>query len=168
VLARLAPVAAKVDTAATQAQIAAAGEVTKVRALFARRREYEAAAKAARSKSESLSIAIDDLDTEKAKAIEAAQIPVKGLTLGDGVVLLNGLPFEQASTMEKIMASAAIGMAQKPHLKVMTIDEASELDSHALAALERLAEQHDFQILFARVDETGSVGFVIQDGEVVS
>ena len=167
-LAQLPDLGTNIDTAAIEEAIAKAGNVGQTRAQFARRREYDAAASGAAESVVALTDAIDSLDAEKAAAIEAAKIPVKGLTLGDGVVLLNGLPFEQASTMEKIMASAAIGMAQKPDLKVMTIDEASELDSKALAALERLAEQNDFQILFARVDESGSVGFVISDGEVVS
>jgi energy-coupling factor transporter ATP-binding protein EcfA2 len=167
-LAGMPPVADQIDITATQSEIAKAGEIAQTRALFARRREYDELAVVLNGRSDVLSEAIEAIDAEKAAAIEAAKIPVKGLTLGDGVVLLNGLPFEQASTMEKIMASAAIGMAQKPDLKVMTIDEASELDSKALAALERLAEQNDFQILFARVDESQSVGFVIEDGQVRS
>jgi energy-coupling factor transporter ATP-binding protein EcfA2 len=167
-LKQLEPLGSAIDTAALQAEMASATEVHATRALFARRREFEQAAKSAKVEADNLSTIINDSDAKKAAAIEAAKIPVKGLTLGDGVVLLNGLPFSQASTMEKIMASAAIGMAQNPGLRVMTIDEASELDSHAMAALEKLAVKHDFQILFARVDESRAVGFVIEDGEVVS
>lgn len=163
-----APPPAVIDTAPIIAELDSAAHVQATRSLFARRAEYEERAATAKKESASLTEQLDAMDATKAAAIEKAKIPVKGLALGDGVVTLNGLPFDQASTMEKIMASAAIGMAQNPTLRVMTIDEASELDSKALAALEKLAEKHDYQILYARVDETGKVGFVIEDGQVAS
>ena len=41
-------------------------------------------------------------------------------------------------------------------------------DGVKLAALEALAIKNDFQIIYAKVDESGEVGFVISEGEVVS
>jgi hypothetical protein len=58
-------------------------------------------------------------------------------------------------------------MALNPHLRVMLIDEGSELDRDSMGLLEELAEQRDFQIWICSVDSTESgPGFVIVDGAV--
>lgn len=159
---------AAVDTSELVAKIDNARHIGETVALFEQRRHHEKTAKEAEDLAADLTARIAKLDEEKTAAIEAAKLPVKNLTLGDGEVIYRGVPLVQASTMEKIMVGAALGMAMKPELKVMTIDEASELDSHALETLRKLAEKHGFDIWFTKVDESGEVGFVIVDGEVAS
>lgn len=159
-----------VDTEALRAGIAAAESTNAVRAKHAIRRDHHAAADQWAAKSAAYTAGIDALNREKQDAIEAAKIPVDGLSFGDGVVLLNGLPFAQAAMSQKLRASTqlAIALNDRPDaLRLVTIDEGSELDSHSLAALEELAEQHDFQIILTRVDESGAVGFVLEDGALV-
>lgn len=55
-------------------------------------------------------------------------------------------------------------MALNPQLRVMLIDEGSELDSSGLALIAGLAADRDYQVWIAKVDESGKVGFVIEDG----
>lgn len=157
-----------IDTAALIAEINTARAVAGVIALHDDRAHKLQMAKEATEESEFLTRSIAIIDEEKEGAIAAAKLPVKGLTLGDGEVLLDGLPFGQASTMEKIVTGAALGMAMNPELKVMTIDEASELDSKAMARLKKMAEDKGFTIWFTKVDESGEVGFVIEDGSVAA
>jgi DNA repair exonuclease SbcCD ATPase subunit len=121
-----------------------------------------------RKKSEGLTQAIDDIKADQQKAIAASNIPVQGLTLEDDAVLLDGLPFDRASTAQKITASVAIASALNPKLRVIQIREGSLLDSQARQLIAEFAEKHDMQFWIEEVDETGDVGFYIEDGRLVA
>lgn len=111
---------------------------------------------------------IEELDKAKAAAIEAAKLPVPELTLADGDILLDGLPFDQASTARKIRVSTALLMALKPELRVLLVREGSLLDEDARAALEQDAKDHGFVVLMECVgDDVAGGGVVIENGEVV-
>lgn len=157
-----------VDVEALRRQITGADQVRQTIALFDQRDAHRTAAEQAKAKSAILTAEIEAIDDAKAKAIVNAKLPIKGLTFGDDEILLHGVPFDQASTMEKIMTGTALAMAMNPQLKVMTIDEASELDSAAMERLGKMAEEHGFSVWYTKVDESGEVGFVIEDGAVVS
>lgn len=156
-----------VDTAAIQAEIAGAQRIDNIRSLFAKRDEHEAAARRYAEEAERLDGTIKVLDKKKSSAIEGAKLPVPGLGLGDGEVMLNGLPFSQAGTSEKIKVAVSIQMALNPDLKVMTIDEGAELDSASMEWLAEVSEAHGYTIVIVRVDESGE-GIVIENGEVKS
>lgn len=116
--------------------------------------------------SSKLSHRIDTRERQKNEAIAAAEMPVPGIGFGDGSVLLNGLPFEQASSAEQLRASAAIAMAANPTLRVLRIKDGSLLDEEGLKLLAELAAAKDYQIWIERVDTSGAVGFVMDEGEV--
>lgn len=103
---------------------------------------------------------------EKQAAIAKAHLPVDGLGFGDGFITLNGVPFEQGSDAEQLEASVAIAAALNPRLRVIRIREGSRLDDLAMKRLEEIAERLDFQIWIERVDSSGNVGFVLEDGHL--
>lgn len=116
--------------------------------------------------SETMTAEIEALDKAKADAIGAAAMPVPGLTFGEGTVLLDGVPFEQASDAEQLRASIAIAGAMNPKLRVIRVRDGSLLDEEAMVLLAEYAEANDLQIWIERVDSSGAVGFVIEDGMV--
>jgi hypothetical protein len=160
------PLLPTIDEAPIRARLAAADATRSAREKFEAKRTHEAAARDEESRADLLSKEIVDLDAAKADAIARAKLPVAGLSLGDEGLLLDGLPFAQASTSEKIKTSMAIAMATAGDLKVVMIDEGSELDSRSLATIEAMAAAEGFVVLVCRVDESGDRGWVIQDGEV--
>ena len=164
----MAPIPKPIDTAALQERMGQAQQVEAVRGLFGRRRQFEAEAKTANEDSARLTGIIEDLDAAQHEAIAKAKLPVKGLALGENAVLLNGLPLAQAGTAEKIEVALAIAMAKNPELKVILIDEGSELDSDAMEFVASLAKKNGFQVWIAKIDETRQVGFVIEDGRVAT
>lgn len=161
---RMPAVAADVDTDALAGQMASADGIRQAVARHEERDRLEAEAAEAVRLSATLTAFIDETDKERRDAIAKAKMPVKGLSFGDDEVLLNALPFSQAGTAEKIKASVGIAMALNPDLRVMLIDEGSELDSESRALVADLAEKQGYQVWMARVDESGAVGFVIEDG----
>jgi hypothetical protein len=159
-----------VDTSAITAELASAQRTAEVRRLHQARREQLDIVGETEGQTQELTAAIDALDAGARDAIAKANLPA-GLALDAqaGAVLLNGLPFSQAGTAEKIMASAQTAMALNPDLRVMLIDEGSELDRATLAMLEELAGAHDYQVWVARVEEgERGPGFRIEDGTVAS
>jgi DNA repair exonuclease SbcCD ATPase subunit len=160
-----------IDTRPILAAINSAQAVEAVRREFAKRREWEKVAADDAEESARLTAEIEAIDARVREAIADARLPA-GLALQTdetgGQVTLNGIPFAQAATSEKILASAQVGMAMSPDLRVMLVDEGSELDSETLTVLDQLASERDWQIWLTKIQEgEGGVGFRIEDGSVV-
>ena len=100
------------------------------------------------------------------KAIAEAAIPVPGITFGEGEVLMNGIPFGQASDAEQLRASIAIAMAGNPKLRVIRVRDGSLLDSASMAILAEMASANDMQVWVEQVTDGENVGIVIEDGHV--
>jgi len=118
--------------------------------------------------SDALTAAINKRNVEKVAAVAAAELPVEGLGFGDDEVLLNDLPFDQASDAEKLRTSVAIAAAMAPKLKVIRIRDGSLLDSSGVKALAEFAEKHGLQIWREVVSDGGATGIVIEDGALAS
>lgn len=159
-----------VDTAALRAKVDAARESNQRLALWSadnkRRDELKKLSDKLTEESKTLTTAMLKRTKEKDDAIAAAQMPVAGLGFGEGIVLLNGLPFDQASDAERLRASVAIAVASQPKLRVIRIRDGSLLDEDGMTLLAEIADQNDMQIWIERVDSTGKVGFVLEDGHL--
>lgn len=110
---------------------------------------------------------ITAIDGEKRAAIAGAAFPVPGLSLGDACVTLNNLPFDQASSAEKLRVSVAIGLAMHPKLRVLLIRDGSLLDEEGLRLLGELAAAAKAQVWVERVSNGSEVSVVIEDGSVL-
>lgn len=130
------------------------------------REQLAADVEAKRAESERLTDEIEHLDEQRSKAVAGAALPVSGIELTEDRVLLNGVPFEQASDAEQLSASVAIAAAAEPELRVIRIRDGSLLDDDAMLALAKFAEARDFQIWIERVDSSGKIGVVLEDGMV--
>jgi len=117
-------------------------------------------------KAEALTAAMAGREALKREAVAAAEMPVPGLQFGEGVVLMDGVPFDQASDAEKLRVSVAIAMASNPKLRVVRVRDGSLLDADSLQLLGEMAADRDYQVWIERVDDTGKVGFVIEDGRL--
>jgi hypothetical protein len=110
-------------------------------------------------------------EEERAEAVANAKWPIKGMELTEDGLLLNGLPFEQASTSKRIMASVAVGMALNPKLRLLVCQHGSDLDNETLNALDAVVKENKFQLLLELVtrskEDEERCAVVIADGEVV-
>ena len=111
---------------------------------------------------------INDFEAEKRAALAEAKFPVAGLGFGDGCVTYKDIPLSQASSAEQIRVSMAIAMATNPDLKVIHIAAGSLLDSEGMNIIKEMAESGDYQVWVEKVDESGKVGIVFEDGEIVA
>lgn len=133
-----------------------------------RRKAKEAELNGKRREAETLTRAIDGRNEKKAAALANAKMPVEGLTFDEDQVLMNGIPLAQLGEAQQIRICTRIAMAENPKLRVLPIMHGESLGEEGIAMLAEMAEEHDFQILMAMVDESGKRGYVIEDGMVKS
>ena len=162
------PPAVKIDTTAIQTEITGAEAVNAKVRSNRRRAEFADHLASAADEVNRLTAAISEVDSAKQAALVSASFPVPGLSFDETGVLFNGIPFEQASSAEQMRASTAIGLAMNPQLRVMLIRDGSLLDKQGLELLAEFAATNDAQVWVERVDDTGEVGVVIEDGCVAS
>lgn len=109
---------------------------------------------------------LEGIQLDKLERIQKAKMPIKGLSIDGDVVTYNGIPFDQLSSAEKLKVSMAMAMAINPELKVIRIMDGSLLDSDNMKVIEEMVQDKDYQVWIEIVDESGQVGFFIEDGEV--
>ena len=157
---------APIDVAAIREKIDQASTINRAVQERQLRADLERQAAAAEKNAAALTEQMDARTKQRADAIAAATMPVEGLTFGDGEVLYNGIPFEQASSAEQLRVSVAIAMAANPKLRVLRIKDGSLLDENGLRLVGEMAQAADYQVWVEQVDTSGKVGIVMEDGAV--
>lgn len=104
--------------------------------------------------SEELSERMEAIDQAEKELLKNAKWPVEGMSLDDNGVLLNGLPFSQASKSLRTMVSVDVGCALNPKLKLLVCEDGSDLDSDSLAALDAKLKEKGFQMIVELVTRT--------------
>jgi hypothetical protein len=169
-LANADPLPEVIDTSAVAKQLNSARDNNQQHAEWAadrkRRTELLAAADKLAAESEEITKRIDQRQKDKQAAIAAATLPIDGISFGEGSVLLNELPFEQASDAEKLRTSVAIAMAANPKLRVVRIRDGSLLDEDGLKLVAEMADARDCQVWIERVASDGKVGIVLENGYI--
>ncbi len=102
----------------------------------------------------------------KQKAIADAKLPIGGIEFGDGEIRYNGVPFDQASTAQKLQVAIARIVALNPKLRLAWIRDASLLDDDSFAELARLSQEYSCDILIETVRPIGKDAIVLVDGHV--
>ncbi len=135
-----------------------------------RQKKERAALKAERDtltkQSEKATRDIEEIDAKKETMIQEAKMPIKGLSFDDSGIRLNDTRFSQLCDSEKLKVGLAISIALNPKIKVILIRDGSLLDSTNLAVVKEMAEKNNSQVWLEKVDESGKIGIVIEDGSI--
>jgi hypothetical protein len=156
----------EIDTAEVSAQLQAAlanqAAIEKYKAAAALMVEWEGAWAAWAEIDERMKTRIE----ARTAAMQKAGLPVDGLTIGDGEVYYNGLPFNQASGAEQIRISLAIGMANHPKLKILRFMDGGwdQLDEESQALVRSEVETHRFQLWAEHVGKGPGVTVLMEEG----
>lgn len=157
-----------VDTATIRQQITDAESTNaKVRANEAFRREHQEVVRLQGVQGE-LTARLEGINQRKQDALAKAKFPIDGLAFNDAGVTFNELPFEQASSAERIRVSLAIACALNPNLRVMLIRDGSLLDEESVALIAEYAAEHGAQVFMECVGDREDATVIIEDGQVAS
>lgn len=160
------PLPEPVDVMALEEQLNAARKTNEhVRRRLDRNR-HETLADQYDEEYQQLTDSIDARETAKQAAIAAAKFPVEGISFGDCELLLHGVPFEQASTAQKLRVGVAIAVQKNPTLRLAWIRDASLLDDESYRSVKQLSEEFDCQILLETVRAIGSDAILLEDGHL--
>ncbi len=111
---------------------------------------------------------VEALRAQRAELQDGATLPVGGVSFGSAGLRVNGLPFEQISSSERIRISARIGMAASAGLRVMFIKDGSLLDAASFAEVVALAREMGVQLWVETVGGGHGDAIVLEAGEVAS
>ena len=155
-----------INTEELESAYAKARATNRAVAQLEQRREVEAEMKAKLAEFAEIDTRMKERAERRDKAIAEAKMPIPGLAYGEGGVTLGGIRFANLSNGEQIRASVAIAMTSNPQIRVLRIKDGSLLDDASLAEVAKMADENDYQVWVERVDTSGKVGIVIEDGEV--
>lgn len=120
----------------------------------------------ARARAQALTEELERIDYRRDLAMSKVAMPIDGLGITDDGVTFGGVPLAGASGAEQLRVSVAIAMALNPDLRVLRITDGSLLDSRSMAMIADMAEANSFQVWLEVVDESGELGYTIEDGMV--
>ena len=150
---------------AVQERLASAVEVELQRGPWVRHAEAMEELEDVKMKEARLTDGIKAIKAAEGRLLKESGIPIEGLGFDDsGAPLLNGLSLEVASGRERIEVAVRVALAADPKIRVCLLDEANDLDLEALAGLEQLAIENDFQIWCVRIGLEGPGEIVVEDG----
>lgn len=124
--------------------------------------------KKAQNRTSEIETEIQTIKAERAKAIEEAELPIEGLLIEDEGVTFKGQALSQLSTSQQIKISMVLAMAANPELRIIRIKDGSLLDKENLALIDEIAKNGDFQVWIECVDDSGKMGFYIEDGKIAA
>ena len=157
-----------VDLGPIQKKIEAADEINLAVEKKQQKKKANAELSVLRGHSQKLTDNLKKIDEEKQERLESAEWPLPGMSIDESGVLFNGLPFEQASKAQRVMASVRVGMALNPTLRLLVCEDGNDLDNETMAALQQALEENDFQMLLEVVTrdamDEARCAVVFQDG----
>jgi chromosome segregation ATPase len=109
---------------------------------------------------------LEALDKKKKIALEKAEMPVKGLSIGDDSLTYNNIPLSQASGAEQLTVSLALAAAMSPHLDDIWVEDGALLDENSLKLVEEFATKKNKRVWLERVGESDENAVIIEDGSV--
>ena len=114
----------------------------------------ESDAEEAKRKSHELTSVLKSIEAYKARLCD--NLPISGLSVVDGEILIDGVPWEQVNTARQIDVAVQVSAlrAKDQQLKIIWVDDAEHLDSESLEMLKVAIEKHGMQPFLARVSDS--------------
>lgn len=155
-------VQAEIDNAQARNQA-----LKKHQAVATLRTDAEKRLRAAKLAAETAQKEIDDVEAERAAALEKAKLPLPELDFTDDDVTFHGVTWTDLSRSERLRAAMAIGLAGDAQLKLVLIEDASVIDAKGLKWIDKLMKKKGAQAWCEMVDDDAAADdgtWVIADG----
>lgn len=109
---------------------------------------------AARLEEESarLTEALGKLDSLKGNLL--AELPIKGLSVQDGDILIDGIPFDRVNTARKVKVAIQVARLRAVELGLVAVDGLECLDNATFEAFQREAQASGLQFVISRVSDS--------------
>ncbi len=155
-----------IDPAPIKKQIAEADDKNKLCRAARKQWELEKERDQLKAQSKVKTIEMAEIDRQKREEVEAAKMPVEGLSFDDDCVRYKGKPFEQIGRANQIRVSVAIALALHSELNVMLIRDGNVLDEDSMEMVAQMAKEAEAQFIIEWVGEHAEAQVYIEDGQV--
>jgi hypothetical protein len=106
---------------------------------------------------------IDAIRELRKHLLDGVDLGVPGLAIGDGTLLVGGIPYGKAATSERLRVACAVAMRQRPRLRLLRVDDGERLDREHREELLRIAGEHGYQVLITTVSDAKDLHIEIRD-----
>jgi hypothetical protein len=142
------------DCTALEAEVA---EVEKMKLHlneYRRMRTMQSEADILKEESDELTRKIELARTLPGQILQTATIPVKGLTVKDGIPLINGLPVSNLSDGEKLALCVDVALSRPNSLQIILIDGIEKLSEKNRVALYAKCKEKGLQFIASRTTDS--------------
>ena len=153
------------STAELEAQIADFETVNSKIAENAAKRSREEEADDLQDQYDTLTKEIEDIRKKRLALLDGCDLPYPGLSVEDGVLLLNGKAWDCMSGAQQMIVGCAIASRLNPSCKFVLLDKLEQLDLETLGEFDNWLKENDLQCIATRVSTGGECALVIEDGE---
>jgi hypothetical protein len=142
------------DTAELSAEIEAAETMRKYLSDFERIQKMNKECEELKAKSEELTSKITLARELPGEILKTAKIPIDGLTVEEGIPLINGLPISNLSDGETLDLCVDITIQKPGGLQIILIDGAERLDAKSRVALYQKCKDKGLTLIATRVTDS--------------
>ncbi len=116
---------------------------------------------------QTLTAELDVVRQKKTDLLQAANLPLPGLTVDEGVLKFNGFPWDNMSGSDRLKVATAIVRKLNPQCGFVLLDQLEQMDIQTLQEFGAWLEQEGLQAIATRVSTGGECSIIIEDGYVV-
>ena len=142
-----------VDISAMQAEVKTAEEMKKHLNEYKRMKSMQDELETLEEHSKALTSKIELARELPGEILKTATIPVKGLTVKDGIPLINGLPVSNLSEGEQLQLCVDVSLSKPNSLQIILIDGAEKLSEKNRIALYEKCKEKGLQFIATRTTD---------------
>lgn len=143
-----------VDISAMQAEVKTAEEMKKHLNEYKRMKSMQDELETLEEHSKALTSKIELARELPGEILKTATIPVKGLTVKDGIPLINGLPISNLSEGEQLQLCVDVALSKPNSLQIILIDGAEKLSEKNRLALYEKCKEKGLQFIATRTTDS--------------
>lgn len=139
-----------IDISAEQEEVRIAEEMKKHLNEYKRMVQLQEECERLKEQSQKLTDKIELARTLPGQILEDAKLPIEGLTVQDGIPLVNGLPVSNLSEGEKLNLCVDVALAKPNNLQIILIDGAEKLSDQNREKLYEKCKSKGLQFIATR------------------
>lgn len=115
---------------------------------------------------EKLTGQIENIRQKRTALLDAAELPLAGLSVKDGELIYNGQKWDNMSGSDQLKVSTAIVRKLNPNCGFVLLDKLEQMDMQTLEAFGQWLEGEGLQAIATRVSTGDECSIIIEDGYI--
>nr|DAG78741.1 MAG TPA: STRUCTURAL MAINTENANCE OF CHROMOSOMES PROTEIN [Caudoviricetes sp.] len=109
---------------------------------------------------------IESVREERSKLLDSAELPLPGLSVKDGKLIYNNMPWDGMSGSDQLKVATAIVRKLNPQCGFVLMDKLEQMDLETLREFGAWLKQEGLQVIATRVSTGDECSIIIEDGMV--